>query len=57
MLLVNLLLWVEDSSRQYKVDLPTLEVRKRKRTMEGEINYDGLSDDEEEELWSQQQGM
>jgi hypothetical protein len=25
--------------------------------MEGEIDYDGLSDDEEEDLQSQQQGM
>jgi hypothetical protein len=32
-----------------KVDLPTPEVRKRKRTMEGEIDYEGLSNDEEEE--------
>jgi hypothetical protein len=40
---------LKDSSRQYKVYLPTLEVRKRKRTVEGEIDYDGLSDEEEEE--------
>jgi hypothetical protein len=38
-------------------NLPTPEVQKRKRTMEGEIGYNGLSDKEEEEWKLQQQGM
>jgi hypothetical protein len=49
MLLVSLLFMTKDSSRQYKVDLLTPEVQKRKGTMEGKIAYDGLSEEEEEE--------
>jgi hypothetical protein len=30
---------------------------KERERLEGEIDYDGLSDDEEEDLQSQQQGM
>jgi hypothetical protein len=32
-------------------------VQKRKRTMEGEIDYEGLSDEEEKEWKWQQQGI
>jgi hypothetical protein len=37
--------------------LHTPEAQKRKRKIEGEIDYDGLSDEEEEDWLSQQQGM